>query len=431
MLKLYKLFFLLVVCSSLNASTIIEFNHIKKGVEDNNTLLVIGGIQGDEPGGFIAASLLSTHYEITKGSVWVVPNLNFYSIIKRSRGPYGDMNRKFANLSKKDPEFKTVERIKNLIKDDRVKLIVNLHDVSGFYREQYIDKNHQPHKWGQCSIIDQSKLNVKYYRNLSDISNKVVEHVNNNLLRSEDIYTQHNTRTKDGDKEMEKSLTYFATRNGKSAFGNEASKNLPTHKRVYYHLLALEKYMEIMGIKYKRKFDLTSEGVYSAINDGLSISLYDGKINLPLSGIKRELNYFPIMKNSEIQYKGSNPLMRIVKSNNIYSVHYGNRCLLKLKADYLEFDEPCSSVNFMIDGKDTDVEFGSIIKVDNEFLVSNNSDYRVNVIGYTNKSKIETDIQISKAKLMKRFSVDKIGGLYRVEFYKGKKFVGMVLVQFV
>lgn len=72
------------------------------------TLLVIGGIQGDEPGGFTAASMLVTNYKIQAGSIWVVPNLNFKSIIKRSRGIHGDMNRKFNVLSKKDPEFDEV-----------------------------------------------------------------------------------------------------------------------------------------------------------------------------------------------------------------------------------------------------------------------------------------------------------------------------------
>ena len=102
---------------SLSAQNSFNFDLIKKGKQDKNTLLVIGGIQGDEPGGFVSASLLATHYEITKGSLWIVPNLNFYSIIKRSRGPYGDMNRKFAELSKKDPEYETVSRIKNYIKN--------------------------------------------------------------------------------------------------------------------------------------------------------------------------------------------------------------------------------------------------------------------------------------------------------------------------
>ena len=72
----------------------LEFSlHKITAKEKGETILVIGGIQGDEPGGFNAASLLVTHYDLHRGSVWVVPNLNFESIVKRSRGVYGDMRR--------------------------------------------------------------------------------------------------------------------------------------------------------------------------------------------------------------------------------------------------------------------------------------------------------------------------------------------------
>ncbi|EOF4572255.1 M99 family carboxypeptidase catalytic domain-containing protein, partial [Campylobacter coli] len=67
-----------------------------KSLDDNNTVLIFGGIQGDEPGGFHAASLLLSDYNITKGKIIVAPNLAFDSIIKRSRGKNGDLNRKFA-----------------------------------------------------------------------------------------------------------------------------------------------------------------------------------------------------------------------------------------------------------------------------------------------------------------------------------------------
>ena len=430
-LKLYRVVILLLIGTFLNANTVIDFDLIKKGNENNNTLLIIGGIQGDEPGGFVSASILSTHYEITKGSVWVVPNLNFYSIIKRSRGPYGDMNRKFAHLSKNDPEYKTIQRIKSYIKDERVKLVVNLHDGSGFYRTKYEDKSHSPHKWGQCSIIDQSNIKIKKYGNLQDISQQVVAHVNENLIKSEDRYHLHNTRTREGDKEMEKSLTYFAINEGKAAFGNEASKNLSTHQRVYYHLLALEKYMDIMGIEYKRKFNLTPNGVYNAINNDIYISFYDGKIKLPLSKIRGAMKFFPIKKDGKIDFEASNPLLRVVKTGNTYMIHYGNRRLVKLKADYLEYDKLSPSVQFLVDGKSTDVKFGTTIDVKKEFLVKANENYRVNVIGYTNKTKKETDVNIKKAHILKRFSVDKEAKIYRVEYYANNKFAGMILVRFV
>ncbi|WP_294962948.1 M99 family carboxypeptidase catalytic domain-containing protein [Sulfurimonas sp.] len=430
MLKLYSLILLLVLPLALSAQNGFKFDLIQKGKQDNNTLLVVGGIQGDEPGGFISASILATHYEITKGSIWIVPNLNFYSIIKRSRGPYGDMNRKFAKLSKKDPEYEAVTRIKNYIKDDSVKLVVNLHDGSGFYRPKYEDSMHSPSRWGQCSIVDQSNIDIPLYGNLEDISSEVVKYVNKNLIKNEDIYHTHNTRTKEGDKEMEKTLTYFAINHGKAAFGNEASKNLPTHKRVYYHLLALEKYMDIMGIEYKRKFKLDAKGVYKAINDDIYISLYDGKIKLPLSQIRNMVKYFPIKKGGAIDFKASNPLLTIIKKNNTYVIQYGNRRLSRLKADYQDIDAQPKSVQLKIDGKLQNVKFGSLVDVKRSFLVEENSGYRVNVIGYTNKKKKETGIEIKNKEIPKHFSIDKKGTIYRVEYYTKNKFAGMVLIKF-
>lgn len=430
MLKLYSLLFLFLLPLCLSANNNFNFNLIQKGKQDGNTLLVIGGIQGDEPGGFLSASLLTTHYEIIKGSVWIVPNLNFYSIIKRSRGPYGDMNRKFAELSEKDPEYVTVSRIKNYIKDDDVKLVVNLHDGSGYYRKKHIDDMHSPNRWGQCSIVDQTQIDIPIYGNLEEISTEVVKHVNNNLIISEDIYHVHNTRTKEGDKEMEKSLTYFAINQGKAAFGNEASKNLPTHKRVYYHLLALEKYMGIMGIEFKRKFTLDVNGVYKAINDDIYISLYDEKIKLPLSRIRDVIKYFPIKKDAVLDFKASNPLLTIIKKDNTYVIQYGNRRLSRLKADYQEYDDDTKSVEIQIDGKLQYVKFGSLIDVEDNFLVKENSRYRVNVIGYTNNKKKETGIEIKNKEIPKHFSLDKKGTIYRVEYYTKNKFAGMVLIKF-
>jgi hypothetical protein len=407
-----------------------DFNIIKKGFKNDNTLLIVGGIQGDEPGGFMAASLIATHYEITKGSVWIVPNLNFYSIIKRSRGPYGDMNRKFASLAKSDPEYESIQRIKSYINDKNVKLIVNLHDGSGYYRPKYEDIQHSPYKWGQCSIIDQETLKNSKYSDLLTISNNVVKHVNKNLIKQEDIYHLHNTRTREGDKEMEKTLTYYAINQGKAAFGNEASKNLPTHQRTYYHLLALEKYMDTMGIEYKRKFNLNDQVVMNIIDNDITISLYNNKITLPLSKIRNIINYFPVKNDGTIDFVPSNPLMSIVKKKNEYVIYYGNRRLSRLKADYIDYTNENKDITIKVDNIDKKTPFGSLITVKDKFIVYPIKDYRVNVIGYTNKSKKETNISINRKKMIKQYSIDKDGSIYRIEFYSKEKFAGMILVKF-
>ncbi|PHR70141.1 MAG: deacylase [Arcobacter sp.] len=430
-LKLFRLALLVVFTQCLLANTVPDFELIKKGQQDGNTLLIIGGIQGDEPGGFMSASLIATHYTITKGSVWVVPNLNFDSIIKRSRGRFGDMNRKFSNLSKKDPDFANVERIKNLIQQDDVKMIINLHDGSGFYRKKYIDNMHSPRRWGQSVIIDQTKIKVEKYNNLLEISNRITKSINKNLIKKEHYYEVRNTKTKDGDIEMEKSLTYFAINRGKSAFANEASKSLPVHQRTYYHLLALEEYMAVMGIEFTRNFKLQSRALKNVIDNDISISFHDNKVQLPLSKIRNIIKYFPINKDGILKFKASNPLMTIVKKDNMYAIHYGNRRVARLIPDYLEIDDINNFVEVKIDGIKKEVKLGTLLSVNKNFYIFPQDDVRVNIIGYSRKNvKNESGISVSKNQIMKKFSLDKRGKIFRVEFYKEKKFAGMLLVHF-
>jgi len=416
-----------------------QFDFIKKGVLDDNTLLVVGGIQGDEPGGFMAASLLSTHYDITKGSVWIVPNLNFYSIIKRSRGPYGDMNRKFAYLPKDDPEYEIVQRIKSYIADKHVKLVLNLHDGSGFYRPMYIDKWHQPAKWGQSNVIDQEYLHHKditTYADTYNISEQVVNHLNNHLLKEEDRYRTKNTHTRFNktheEKEMAKTLTYYAVTQGKAAFGHETSKSLSVDQRVYYKMLAIEKYMDIMGIEYKRKFPMTLDGIKHALNDDISITFDETHIKIPLNNIRNIQKYFPVKQDGVINYLPSNPLIKIIKDKDRYTIYYGNRRLTQLEADFSEHLSFDTEVSVKQDGKLTKVKFGDTIEVDENFLILEDKRFRVNIIGYISplKDKIETEKVISKDMFLKRYSIEKSGQIYRVEFYKDNKFAGMILVKY-
>lgn len=416
-----------------------DFTLIKKGEkDDNNTLLIVGGIQGDEPGGFMAASLLSTHYKITKGSVWIVPNFNFYSIITRSRAPYGDMNRKFANLSKDDHDYHLIEKMKNIIKDDRVQMVINLHDGSGFYRKTYIDKDRHPGKWGQCNIIDQAVVKGIKYGNLEEISHKVDEHVNKHLLKQDHKFHTKNTNTYRKDsfksKEMSKTLTYYAINQGKAAFGNESSKSLPVHERVYYKLLSLEKFMDIMGIEYERSFDLNARDLKNVIDNDIFISFNDKKIFIPLSRIRSYITYFPVEKGAKITFKPSSPVMTVLEEKGRYVVYYGNRKLTTLVPQYMAYDEFDGSLQVEIDGKIQTVTLGSLVEVEDYFHIKTDERIRVNVIGYVNKKhKSEYGLDIRKKYIMKRFSIDKDGRRFRVEVYDSKvrdKFLGMFLVEF-
>lgn len=422
---------LFIAAQWVNAEPLrFSLHKIESGIE-GPTILVIGGIQGDEPGGFTAASMLVTNYKVQRGSLWVVPNLNFQSIIKRSRGVHGDMNRKFNVLSKNDPEFDEVQKIKKIILNEQVDAVVNLHDGSGFYKKTYINKYHNPNRWGQSIIIDQEVLENKKYGNLSEVAHNVQSYINKKLQNKSKYFYVKNTETKKGDVEMEKSLTYFAIRNELPAFAVEASKTFLTYERTYYHLLAVEGFMTELGLKFQRDFKLTKNNVENQIGNNLNISLYDNRINLDIEKARRFLNYIPLKKHSTLQYKKNNPLIAVIENKKALKVRYGNRYVTSIKPQYFDFDNELSAVNIQIDGETKKINVGDKIKVKNDFRVLAEKDYRVNVIGFAKKGvRNENGLLIKRKQIEPRFSIDKQESVFRVELYKGEKFSGMILVNF-
>lgn len=429
---LLSIIFVLMMTMSAFAQNPLDFSLHKLGSDAKGpTILVVGGIQGDEPGGFSAAGMLVSHYNITKGNVWVVPNLNFLSIIKSSRGSYGDMNRKFAMLDKNDPDYSSVERIKEIIRNDKVDMILNLHDGSGFYSPVYIDKLHNPRYWGQCVIIDQEAITHPKFGDLNNMARIAVKKANAELLQESDKLHLKNTRTREGDHEMEKSLTYYAITHGKPAFGIEASKSFMTPTRTYYHLSVLESFLKQAGIEFSRDFDLNPRSIKQAMFSQVKLAMYGGKLQLELDNVRKYLNYVPMNKNLANNFKASKPLLTMVDAPNGYKVYYGNRNLTNLSPQFFEFDDSLSSLQLTVDGSSQEVAMGTIIEVDSHFSVNSLKGYRFNIIGYVAPNKgAESDVLVRKRDLVKRFSLDKGGRVFRVEAYRGEKFSGMVLVRF-
>lgn len=426
-----------------------SFSLIKKGEENKEAVLVIGGTQGDEPGGFFSANLLATEYNITKGALWVVPNLNFPSIVKNSRGAAGDMNRKFAKISPKDPDYKAVNFIKDTITHKDVAFVVHLHDGSGFYRPKFIDAKHSPARWGNCAIIDQSELKGVKYGELEINANRIIKTINEKIKDKEHIYHLKNTRTAEKDSknaEQLNSLTYFAITKNKPAYANEASKELDVYTRIYYHLIALEEYMRIAGVEFERSFRLTPKGIEEVMKKEIRLSLFDDRFLLALKDPRASINYIPTPKYQQLSsnYQSQNPLIAIVdetrknkkgKESKETNIYYGNKLLTSIRPQYFEFAHSLPAASVKIDGRDEVVTFGSKIHVDDNIIINSQKNVRVNVIGYENPSKKETDVKITKKDIQRNYSIDKAGKIFRVEFYeqeRGKKdkFLGMFLVEF-
>lgn len=429
-MKLVFVFFLLFV--NLFAAN-KEFSLYKKDAsQKSNTLLIIGGIHGDEPGGYFAPAFFEKHYKIKKGSVWTVPSVNIDSMVANARGIYKDMNRKFSKIDKKDEDYANIQKIKKLITDKKVDLILNLHDGHGFYRKDYENAIFNPKAWGQATIIDQEKIHsLDKFGNLDEIASKVRDALNNDkLFQDFHFFSVKNTETKSTDEEQQLSLTYFAVTNNKPAFAIETSKNITdlTHK-VIYQLKSIEEFMKVMDIEFERDFDLNNyETVEKLLTEFGTLSI-NNNIKIDLTNIRREIRFFP-MKNSKNSFNFEHTLGNIKEVKDTYEVYIGNQRVTVLVPEIFEMYDAKDKIKVEIDGKIIETKLGNIIEVENSFKIIK-SPFRVNIIGYSKDGvDSEEEILLTKDDIQDSYSIDTKNSQYRAEFYKDNKFAGMLIIRF-
>jgi len=220
------------------------------GKEDGKTILLIGGIQGDEPGGFLSADIYAD-MSLSKGNLIVVPRANFHSIVLNQRQVNEDMNRKFAEDSKPNYETKVVAILKDLIAESDC--LLNLHDGSGFYSEVWVDDDRNPKKFGQSVIADcERREKDGLVIELGDIGRRVVDKINRDIENNEYHFhfNNHNTFSEHTiHKAQRKSATYYAlTKCGIPAFGVESSKSLPLEMKIRHHIHAINAFMDEFGV---------------------------------------------------------------------------------------------------------------------------------------------------------------------------------------
>ena len=223
------------------------------GAQGGKTLMIIGGIQGDEPGGFLSADLYAD-ISLAKGDLIVVPRANFYSIILHHRGPDGDMNRQFADPVTARRQKKIVKILKELISESD--LLLNLHDGSGFYRPRWEGPMANPRRYGQSLIADTDRYRLADGRvlDLKGMAEKVLARVNARIENPKYhlLFNNHRTASPDSiHKEQRRSATFYALFHCNiPAFGVETSKSLPSlAMKIRHHNLVINAFMEELGIQ--------------------------------------------------------------------------------------------------------------------------------------------------------------------------------------
>ena len=228
--------------------------HVYKisGIEKGKRLMIMGGIQGDEPGGYLAADLYAD-IALRKGDLTVVPRSNFLSIIKHKREINGDMNRRFSRKSKEYYEDRVVEILKGLMAESDY--FLNLHEGSGFYSDERKSELVNPDRYGQSIIADTDifKTEDGGLLELGKIARSVIEGVNASIEDKGHYFHFNNHRTFERDSshtEQRGSATFFALSTYNiPAFGVETSKEIKDiEAKVRYHTLVINGFMDEFGI---------------------------------------------------------------------------------------------------------------------------------------------------------------------------------------
>lgn len=222
------------------------------GKKKGKTLMIVGGIQGDEPGGHLSADLYAD-FSLSEGNLIVVPRANFLSIVLKQRQINEDMNRKFAESGRSNYETKIVGILKKLIGESDC--FLNLHDGSGFFSEKWESPQKNPKRYGQSIIADTDVYENKktgHTVDLGDMARRAAKHINQRIENPNHHFKFNNHKTKltsSLHKEQRKSATYYALYQcGIPAFGIETSKSLPLRLKIHHHNLAINAFMDDLGI---------------------------------------------------------------------------------------------------------------------------------------------------------------------------------------
>lgn len=222
------------------------------GRQDGPTMLIIGGIQGDEPGGFLSADSYAD-IKLEKGNLIVIPRTNFYSIMLFNREVKGvDMNRLFEEAPD-DWQGDIVNKIKEYMKQSD--MFLNLHDGWGYHYPKHVNWHKSPDRFGYSVIVDEEEFTCKDGRvlKLGEMARKAMDAANAKIPDDDPKKHYFNTETSKSNtrfKGMRKSATWYAVADlCIPAFGIEGSKNMKLDKNVLYHNYVINEFMKNLGIE--------------------------------------------------------------------------------------------------------------------------------------------------------------------------------------
>ncbi|BBD09479.1 uncharacterized protein DFE_2753 [Desulfovibrio ferrophilus] len=198
--------------------------HFIQGTEPGPTVMVQGGIQGDEVSGYLTAQIL-THAEVIRGNLIVIPRANVPTVLAGKREINVDLNRRFDQDYNTFYEDRLARVIRFLLK--RSDAFVHLHEGSGFYHPTYVDGLRNPRRYGQSIIIDTPVFEGRI--NLAQVATSVLGQLNHSIVPAYQfkLFNTNTFANNTTHPEQRKSLTFHALSSaGIPALAIEVSKNI-------------------------------------------------------------------------------------------------------------------------------------------------------------------------------------------------------------
>ena len=191
--------------------------YVKTGAQPGPTIIVMGGLHGDETAGYLAARQLRS-WKVESGTLVLVPDANVPAIQADRRFVGRNMNALFPGKKDGDGNQRLAYALWQLIKNSKPDLLLTLHESRGFYAENRA-------RYGQTFTFDLPPDRARFARVASAVNTEIAPGREQFRLKMEAFPT---------------CPTYCATKYlGAAATSIETARPLPLARRVDYQLRAL------------------------------------------------------------------------------------------------------------------------------------------------------------------------------------------------
>jgi hypothetical protein len=424
-----------------------------KGEKPGLTVLIFGGIHGNEPGGYFSSEILS-QIKLMKGNLIIVPRVNFPSIMLNRREVHGDMNRKFGSVEKpNDPDARVVKLLKQLMKEADV--FINQHDADGFHRETYISKKYNQHCYGQSLIIDCSNFysrKLKKQMNLGDIGKRIMERVNRQIKNKDHLFGFWDHNSLDPNTrfpEMKKSATYYAlTTHSIPAFGLETSNDLPDlYHKVKYQLLVIKEILHEFGLEFIYPLPRVDQPVLhwvEFLENGEGILRVNGNTNLRLQpgdkiiikeifsnyqdGLSANILNWGNINDMNKEFVFEKPTDILVKKNHltmgkIYLRNYSKNSVRQIVVDVNGAQKTIPNWGKIA------VPKGQYFNIMDTYPHFSNIRFDVRGFNLPPGQQDDSRVKIFPKNLIKKYSFKEEGNIYFVKIYNANNFAGEFQVE--